>query len=208
MSVHDGTASNARLTLRTGGPLVVAWGISVWLVLQLQYLPSDSLHSICGPWGCGPPLPVLVACHGFWLVILGPPLALGCWLWSPNRQLKVGIMLASLGLLTLIGFGVWEATHWLQQVSEFQKQYFLQRWMFVVGTLVDVPIVETALSGVALASTGWWRRRESRLRAGAKAVSVQNPEFNSSEDEVVPSASAGVQGATEPTQDVEDRCSS
>lgn len=173
------------LTLRTGGPLVVAWGISVWLVLQLQYLPSDSLHSICGPWGCGPPLPVLVACHGFWLVILGPPLLAGCYLWNPNWQLKVGIMLASLGLLTLIGFGVWEATHWLQQVSEFQKQYFLQRWMFVVGTLVDVPIVETTLCGVVLAFTGWWRRRESRRSAHPASTVATDGELTDSA-EIVP----------------------
>lgn len=160
MPTPDRTDSNSRMTLRTGGPLVVAWGISVWLVLQLQYLSSDSLHSICGPWGCGPPLPVLVACHGFWLVILGPPLLAGRCLWKPRRQLMVGITLALLGLLTLAGFGIWEATHWLQQVSEFQRHYFLQRWMFVVGTLVDVPIVETTLCGGVLAFTSWWRLRK------------------------------------------------
>ncbi|MBI1312031.1 hypothetical protein GC176_12125 [bacterium] len=160
------------LTLRTGGPLIVAWGLSVWLVLQLQYLPSDSLHSICGPWGCGPPLSVLVACHGFWVVILGPPLVAGCSLWNPGRQVNVGITLTSLGLLTLTGFGVWEATHWLQQVSEFQKQYFLQRWMFVVGTLVEIPIVETTFCGIVLTATGRWSRESKRSVQPVRTESV------------------------------------
>lgn len=172
------------LTLRTGGPLVVAWGISVWLVLQLQYLPSDSLHSICGPWGCGPPLPVLVACHGFWLVILGPPLVAGYCLCSPDLQLKVGVTLMSLGLLTLTGFGVWEATHWLPEVSDFQKQFFLQRWMFVVGTLVDVPIVETALCGGVLTFAGWWRRRELRRGASPALTEAIDAELTNSKETV------------------------
>ncbi|NQV25849.1 MAG: hypothetical protein HQ518_15935 [Rhodopirellula sp.] len=48
MTTKASHASTSKLTLRTTGPLVAAWGISVWRVLQLQYLPLDSLHSICG----------------------------------------------------------------------------------------------------------------------------------------------------------------
>ena len=156
----DDTLIRPKPSLLIAGPLTIAWGIAVWLVLQLQHLPSDSLQSICGPWGCGPEMQVLVACHGFWIVIPGPPIVASCWCWNPGRQFRVGFVLAGVGLLTLICVGNWEATHWLPQVQEYQKQFFLRRWMFVIGMMVDVPIVETFLSGVILASCGWWKRRQ------------------------------------------------
>src|SRR6202034_2817596 len=52
-----------------------AWGVCLKWALLLQYLPASTFgqHTVCGPWGCGPPLPVLLACHTFWMVLLAPP---------------------------------------------------------------------------------------------------------------------------------------
>ena len=58
--------------------LVAVWGVSLLGVLQIQHLPLDAGHSVCGPWGCGPPLPPLIAYHGFWIVLLSLPTVLGC----------------------------------------------------------------------------------------------------------------------------------
>ncbi|MEM9353961.1 MAG: hypothetical protein AAGA92_13185 [Planctomycetota bacterium] len=45
--------------------LLVAWGASLYGVLQMHYLHTGFGHSVCGPWGCGPSGEALVGYHGF-----------------------------------------------------------------------------------------------------------------------------------------------
>ena len=44
------------------------YGVGAFGALQLGRLELG--HSICGPWGCGPPTEALLAMHCFWLVSL------------------------------------------------------------------------------------------------------------------------------------------
>lgn len=141
----------------------ITWGLAslFWLAglegaLQLQRLPSALFggHDICGPWGCGPPVPVLLACHGFWLVLIGPPAVLAAqhltkkWIW------RLGIGLATAGLCGLIGVAAWEAATWLPEASAWQRQYVGQRYLFALVTFVDAPILQSLVigSGLCLAS--------------------------------------------------------
>ena len=57
--------------------LKFCFGMTLWSgllfgSLSVANLPGDWGHGICGPWGCGPPMQALVACHFAWLVVLAP----------------------------------------------------------------------------------------------------------------------------------------
>ncbi len=121
----------------------VAWGLVLWGVLQIGDLPLSATHSICGPWGCGPPLPALIACHGAWLVILAPiayliPIRLSSFL---SRIVGWSIMM--IGMLGVLGVGLYESMTWLPAVDDSLQHYFVRRWAFSVITLTDVPMLQT-----------------------------------------------------------------
>jgi hypothetical protein len=129
----------------------------VWLaglegVLQLQSLPAASLggHDVCGPWGCGPPTPVLLACHGFWLVLMGPPAVLAALRLPAKWVRRLGVGLVSAGLCGLVAVAAWEAATWLPQASAWQRPYIGQRYLFALVTLVDAPILQSLVIGSAL----------------------------------------------------------
>jgi hypothetical protein len=137
-----------------------AWAICLWWSLLLQRLPSSAFgeHTVCGPWGCGAPLPVLLACHTFWMVLLSPPAVIAALRMPPQRVRFMGTLLVFLGVSSLISVGVWEAATWLRDASEWQRRYFVQRYVFSVVTFVDFPILEILIIGA-----GMWLA-ESRRR--------------------------------------------
>lgn len=162
MSTESVEPRQFSITLGQATLIVVAWGAAVWLVLQLQFVTFGTLHGICGPWGCGPPLSVLVACHGFLLVALGPPTCFGCSVLNPRRLLIAGFTALIAGLLAISGVAAWEATHWLPATTEFQSAYFPQRWLFSVAVRVDVPMIELTVFGLLAVICGWRRTWEAR----------------------------------------------
>ncbi|MGD9858244.1 MAG: hypothetical protein AB7U20_25160 [Planctomycetaceae bacterium] len=134
--------------------MIGALSISAW--------PGDWGHGICGPWGCGPPLQALIACHLAWLVALAP---IAQWLVHSTRvsnrmlrsigQLAAGAALAGLAVVLAHQYFVW----W-PQTSEFQRPYFWQRYAFTIATMVDVPFVQLLVFGIATAAA---RSKRSRL---------------------------------------------
>ncbi len=62
---------------------------------------------------------------------------------------RVGLAVTSVGLLALVAIAVWQAVTWLPQVPEGQLAYFVQRYLFKVITLVDVPVIPITLAGLA-----------------------------------------------------------
>ena len=132
--------------------LAAVWGVSLLGVLQIQYLPLDTGHSVCGPWGCGPPLPPLIAYHGFWIVLLSLPTVLGCRGLAPSPLQKTGWVLAAVGLSGLLLVGLWELIpslpHWLPRIRDLAPRYYVQRYLLSLATLVDVPIVPLTLAGL------------------------------------------------------------
>jgi len=138
-------------------------------VLQLRSLPNASLggHDVCGPWGCGPPLPVLLACHGFWLVLMGPPAVFAALRLSRKWVWRLGIGLASAGLCGLIAVAAWEAATWLPQASPWQRHYIGQRCLFALITFVDAPIMQSMAIGAGLCLV---RRSGDRPSIGQSSV--------------------------------------
>ncbi len=123
------------------------WGFVLWGATQIHHLPWSESHSVCGVWGCGPPLPALISFHAIWLVVLAPLGYFSYQVLSPKQLRQFGIVFMSGGTLGVLGLGAYQFFTWLPSVSEFAKPYFLNRWAFVVITLTDVPVLELTLLG-------------------------------------------------------------
>ncbi len=145
---------------------LLVWGACLFGILQIERLSSTGwfTHSICGPWGCGPPVPVLVAWHGFWLVLLIPMVGLLTPLLSDNKLRVLGLLLVSVGILALAGVFFFEVRTWLPSIPEGQPAYFVRRYMFAVATLVDMPIIPVTLAGVLAWAAGSFRSQQKHLR--------------------------------------------
>lgn len=146
-------------------PMLLVWGAGMYGVLQLGNVESLNVHGICGPWGCGPPVSALISWHGFWLLLVAPVVGLtlrGC---SQTWLRRGGLAVTSVGLLTLAGMAIWQAVTWLPQVPDGQPTYFVQRYLFTVITLVDVPIMPFTLAGLAMLVGSKLRRSECSRRS-------------------------------------------
>lgn len=135
---------------------VVGWAVALLLALQVATLPGDWEHSVCGPWGCGPPVQALVGWHLAWLVLLLP------MAWSARRlprRVRNACGLSVMGLavtgVLLIAWREW--VEWLPQVSESLQQYYPHRVGFVLVTWVELPLLELFPAGLLL-----WRAPGAR----------------------------------------------
>ena len=130
-------------------------GLSTWASallgsLLVSQIPGDWGHSICGPWGCGPPTQSLVACHLSWFVVLVPAIVLvakfggltsNAWWW-------IGLGFFAAGLLGLVAIVVHEQITWLPSAGDYQRAYFWHRCGFVLATTVDAPITQSTFVGL------------------------------------------------------------
>lgn len=131
--------------------LLAAWACGLWGSLQVARIQGDWGHALCGPWGCGPPLQALVACHLAWLVLLTPAawVLFRGWIASPRARWRVSGAAALVGLLMMLGVVVHERLVWLPKVEATTAGYFWQRCGFVMATSVDLPMVQLFLLGLA-----------------------------------------------------------
>ncbi len=128
------------------------WSVALFGVLQVGLASGHGLHehSICGPWGCGPPTSALVGWHGFWLLLAGPLVGMAVYSWPARRLRNLGLALFSAGLLFLVGVAVWEVATWLPKISPGEPTYVIRRYLFSVVTMTDVPTIPVTFSGLAL----------------------------------------------------------
>jgi len=180
MSARSSVFSGWQSSILTAG-----WGLCLFGVLQIRNLPLDAGHSVCGPWGCGPPLPPLIAYHGFWLVLFSLPTALVCRNKAPVRLRRWGWCLVAAGLCGLLVVGLWEIIpplpHWLPRMRDLAPQYYVQRYLLSLATLIDVPVVPIMLAGLACVLTARSRRRKGTIPvqpdlqpAGLSAAAVED----------------------------------
>jgi hypothetical protein len=152
--------------LVTWGPAAYIWLAALYGALQLQRLPVGSFggHDVCGPWGCGPPTAVLLACHVFWVALICPPAVFAASRLPAKFVWHLGIGLVAVGLFGLVGVAVWEATTWLPQASAWQRHYIGQRYLFALVTLVEAPIAQSLLIGAGLCLSSCTRTAASLER--------------------------------------------
>lgn len=160
--------STRRFAVRTlawGGCLIGALSIATW--------PGNWGHGICGPWGCGPPLQALIACHLSWFVVLTP---IALWVVRSTRisdqmQRNIGLLAAGAALAGIAAVLAHQYFVWWPQAGEFQRPYFWQRFGFTIATMVDVPMVQALLIGLGIELSGRTHRRtEGSLASGDSTV--------------------------------------
>ena len=147
----------------------VGWGIASYGALQLNQLQLG--HTICGPWGCGPPTSALLAMHSFWLVTglalaAAARVAFPAWDW---RRIGWGLVACSLGLALIIG--VEDFLTWRPDAWNPEGRYLWQRFLFRLATLHDFPVTQVAIAGCLLALVP--------SRAGKGAVEETQPQASS-----------------------------
>ncbi len=147
MRAEQRSGQLVSVRVQRGILLMIATGAAAWGVLQLDGTAFAAEHSICGPWGCGPPASALLACHGFWLVVLGGPTIAACAWLDPSKVRLGGQLAMTVGVLAALGVGVWEGLYWLPGQSAFSNGYFVQRWLFSIAVLVDFPIAQLCILG-------------------------------------------------------------
>ena len=152
-------------------------------MLQAHRLTFLSEHSVCGIWGCGAPTEALVAYHGFWFVLIVPAAVLGGRRLPVQRLRQVGLALAVLGVVGIAGVMAWAAVDWLREASGFQRQYTVQRCLFVFANLSDIPLLQVTVGGVACYSIAVVRGCK-RQRAATTEVNHREQETRA---KVVPS---------------------
>jgi peroxiredoxin len=129
------------------------WGLATWFVLRLHDAPIAQQHSICGPWGCGPTIPALLSAHGFWLIALVP---LAYWARSTlagSMRIVLGRILLGLSTGGIVSFLIWELAHWPLTEHAGLGKYTVQRCVFAMATLVEVPLIQGVIAGLILTGT-------------------------------------------------------
>lgn len=156
---------------------LVAWAAVLVATLSIANLPGHWGHGICGPWGCGPPLQALVACHAAWIVVLLPPALLLRRKLSYGVLRRTGWIVFGLGAAGLIVLGLCESLFWLSHTDESQRRYLPQRVGFKLMTLVDVPLTQLVVVAVALLVRGPHRRAtdHSPLTSSASSEPPADP---------------------------------
>ncbi len=169
-------AERSRLSslVRIGIWLAV-WGLAIAACLSVARLPGDWGHSICGPWGCGPPLQALAACHAAWLALLLPPaviLARRQWP-TPRAVARLGVLLVCAAIVALGVMLVRQRLEWWDAVQPGQRDFFWRRCGFVVATTIDIPVVQLLLAGAYLL-VGGNAARQGRLHAPRTASEARS----------------------------------
>ena len=145
-----------RLLEYTVLPLV--WGGLLLAVLSTYEAQGFAEHSVCGPWGCGPPTNTLVAIHGAWAIVLWPPLFYLPWrLHLSRKTIKIAsTVLMTVGLMGMLGIATWQWTVWLPNASAWARDYIWQRCGFVIVTASDWPLLQLFFAGGLLKIIPWF----------------------------------------------------
>lgn len=150
--------------------LVPSWVLGIWGSLQLHTVDLHLGHSICGPWGCGPPLEALLGYHTFWTLLLAPAVMAAVWFAPANMLKRVGWMTWVTGmLLTLAIAGNESYRLW---VSSQQATYLGHKFFFAIATKVDFPMLQIVVAGLCLLIAG-----RSKLSKTMEAVPAEGSPF-------------------------------
>ncbi|MEP3479920.1 MAG: hypothetical protein ABJZ55_11780 [Fuerstiella sp.] len=129
--------------------LPVIWAGLLLAALSMGDMQVLNQHSICGPWGCGPPTNALVAIHVAWAVVLWPSSFYLSWrVRLPRPVVKtVSTVMIMVGLSGLVGIVVWQWAVWLPNTSDWAAEYIWQRCGFAIATASDWPLFQLLFAG-------------------------------------------------------------
>jgi len=127
------------------------WAVAGWLTAALAAvlvatIPYDPGESLCGPWGCFPPVLALVSMHLLWFVALGA----GTWAvarWLPGLLRPLGFVLLLTGVVATGVYVTNDLVQWLSRMSDDLRPFWPKRVGYRLLTLSDVPLVQSTLVG-------------------------------------------------------------
>src|SRR6056297_585256 len=143
--------------------LLGGWGVLLWGTLQMTHvsLPLPWDHGICGPWGCGPPMEALLACHFFWAVLFFP-IGIYCrGKLSEIRRRQLGMALVLIGLMWTGVILIQQWLTWYTDAADEVRQYYFRRIAFVIACNTDYPLIQV----MGLGSCLMWRSRSESSHA-------------------------------------------
>lgn len=144
------------------GTFRVPFGVVAWLcvasgALGVADIPGEYGGSMCGVWGCYPPLQALIAMHLFWFVAMVPVVLALAW-YSPRHLRRIGVVMAAGAGLTAVGVVGWDVVSWVRWSDEL-RPHWPKRALYTLLTTSDVPLIQTFLAGIASIALG----RNARL---------------------------------------------
>jgi hypothetical protein len=140
------------------------WGLLTYAVLGLRNIRMGMDESLCGVWGCLPPLEALIAYHGFCLMLAVPPVWLLFQNCSPDKLACAGKALIVLAFTAVAIITGYETITWLRLVPSGYRQFFLQRIMYVMAVHPEIPVIPVLLSGMACLTGSELKRRKTCKR--------------------------------------------
>ena len=149
-----------------GKIVLTAWGLLIAGILRAEPAAgalSGSGHSICGPWGCGPPLSSLIVWHTFIAAVVVPASVWAAFRYPAFAAAAYRPVVAVVFGACLL-FVVVNTALWWQTASEFGRQFLFQRMLFAVVAFTDAPVIPAAVAATAYGLLG--RRTAARIRRG------------------------------------------
>jgi hypothetical protein len=141
---HEDLAVSGIGKIVLGGTI---WGLAAYGALSLGSLPGEFGHSLCGPWGCLPPLQALASMHLLWALVLLPFVAWGLMKGKPHQLHLAGELLFFGALLGIIVVAGRDLLTWLPTVPSHVQTYWPRRALYTIVTLSDVPLVQGLIAG-------------------------------------------------------------
>jgi hypothetical protein len=124
----------------------MGWLAAALVAVLIATVPYDPGESLCGLWGCFPPLPALVSMHALWFVALSASV----WTvrrWAPVLLRPLGLALCLAAVAATAVFVSTDLTQWLSRTPAEFHQFWPKRIGYRVFTLTDVPLVQALLVG-------------------------------------------------------------
>ena len=142
---------------------ILCWIASAFAAVSISMIPYDFDESICGVWGCFPPILALVSVHSLWLIALTG----GVWTLQrilPGSVRPVGIamvILASVGIAFLLGN---DLPSWIAQTANYPEAFWFKRVAYLLATETGIPCVQSLVVGL-------WAIHKGRRLAKERAAS-------------------------------------
>ena len=138
---------------------LASWALAAFGALMIVEIPGEFGESLCGVWGCLPPMQALVAMHLFWLVLLVPPAALVGLRLPRLAAIRLGVLMVLVGTAAAAAVVGLDVARWLSAMEPELHGYAGRRALYSLATHTDAPMVQAVVAGVICWGIAWRRPR-------------------------------------------------
>jgi hypothetical protein len=105
-------------------------------------------------------------------MVIGLVIGLAIRFLPPRRGVQVGEVMSAAGLIGLICLLCWTVWSWRPGYGAMTPEALTERFVFLVATATDVPLVQGVVCGVALWAASLWRCRTTSAHASRAACAA------------------------------------